>query len=175
MPRSSQIVCPGDGGDVLQHGLAAIAEAWSLDGSDLEATAQLVDDKRCQGLAFDILGDDDQRFAGLHDCFKQRQQCLQTAELLLVDQDVGVFQLNQHLLGVGDEVRREISAVKLHALDDLELCLQALALFYGDDALIADALHGLGEFGADLGIAVRRDGADLSDLGVGSNLLGLRL
>ena len=36
-------------------------------------------------------------------------------------------------------------------------------------------LHGLGELGADLGIAVRRDGADLGDLVVGRDLLGLRL
>src|SRR5437773_9656427 len=35
----------GQHGDVLQHGLAAIAEARSLDGSDLETTTQTVDDE----------------------------------------------------------------------------------------------------------------------------------
>ena len=74
MPRSSEIdAAAGDGGDVLEHGLAAIAEAGSLDGSNLEAAAQLVDDERGERLAFDVLGDDDQRLAGLHDRFKQRQ------------------------------------------------------------------------------------------------------
>src|SRR5690606_12343953 len=56
----------GENGDVLEHGLAAIAEAWSLDGRDLQAAAQLVDDERRQRLALDIFGDDEQRLAGLH-------------------------------------------------------------------------------------------------------------
>ena len=50
----------GEDGDVLQHGLAAIAEARRLDGRDLEAAAQLVDDERGKRFAFDFLGDDDQ-------------------------------------------------------------------------------------------------------------------
>jgi len=39
----------GQDRDVLQHGLAAIAEAWSLDGGNLEAAAQAVHHKRGQG------------------------------------------------------------------------------------------------------------------------------
>ncbi|MET4222581.1 hypothetical protein ABIB00_007820, partial [Bradyrhizobium sp. LB14.3] len=31
--------------------------------------------------------------------------------------------LNAHLVGVGDEVGRDVAAVELHALDDLELGL----------------------------------------------------
>ena len=63
----------GQDGDVLEHGLAAIAEARRLDGRDLQAAAQLVDDERGQRLAFDVLGDDEQRLARLHDGFEQRQ------------------------------------------------------------------------------------------------------
>ena len=85
----------GEDGDVLQHGLAAIAEARRLDGRDLEAAAQLVDDERRQRLAFDLFGDDQQRLAGLHHGFEQRQHRLQAGELLLVDQDVGVLELRQ--------------------------------------------------------------------------------
>src|SRR5690606_9552619 len=36
----------GQDGDVLQHGLAAVAEAGGLDGGDAKAAAQLVDDER---------------------------------------------------------------------------------------------------------------------------------
>jgi hypothetical protein len=36
-------------------------------------------------------------------------------------EDIDVLQLGDHLLGVGDEVRRDIAAVELHALDDLDL------------------------------------------------------
>jgi hypothetical protein len=44
--------------------LAAIAVARSLDGTNLEGAAQLVDDQRREGFAFDFFGDDQQRLAG---------------------------------------------------------------------------------------------------------------
>jgi hypothetical protein len=53
----------GEDRDVLQHGLAAVAEAGRLDGGRLEGAADLVDDQRGQGLALDVLGDDRQRTA----------------------------------------------------------------------------------------------------------------
>ena len=43
----------GEDGDVLEHRLAAIAEARRLHRRDLEAAAQLVDDQRRQRLALD--------------------------------------------------------------------------------------------------------------------------
>ena len=89
---------------------------------------------------------------------------LQRGELLLVDEDVGILELGDHLLGVGDEVRREVAAVELHAFDDVELGLGGLGFLDGDDALVADLLHRLGDHLADGGIAVGRDGADLGDL-----------
>ena len=164
---------PREDGDVLEHGLAAIAEARSLDGSNLEAAAQLVDDERGESLALDVFSDDEERLAGLHDGFEHRQHGLQARQLLLVDQDVRALELGHHLVGVGDEVGREVAAVELHALDDVELGLEALALFDRDDALVADLLHGLGDLGADLGVAVGGDGADLGDLVVRGDLLGL--
>ena len=69
----------GQDRDVLQHGLAAIAEARRLHGRDLEAAAQLVDHERGERLAFHVLGDDEQRLAGLHHRFEQREQFLQAA------------------------------------------------------------------------------------------------
>src|SRR3546814_10015039 len=47
--------------DVLEHRLAAIAEARRLDRGDLQTATQLVDDERGQLLALDVLGDDQQR------------------------------------------------------------------------------------------------------------------
>ena len=116
--------------------------------------------------------------SGLPDCTtasSSGSSACRPDKLLLVDQDVGVFELDHHLFGVGDEVRREIAAIELHALDDFEFGLEALALFDRDDALVADLFHGLGDLGADFGIAVRRDRADLGDLVVGRDLLGLCL
>src|SRR5215204_2324446 len=165
----------GEDGDVLEHGLATVAEARSLHGRNLEAAAQLVDDEGGEGLAFHVLGDDEERLARLHHGLEDREHGLQRRELLLVDEDVRVLELGHHLLGVGDEVRREVAAVELHALDDVELRLGGLRLLDGDDALVADLLHRLRDHLADRLVAVGRDRADLRDLLGGLHLLGLAL
>ena len=85
----------GQDRDVLEHRLAAIAEARRLHRRDLEAAAQLVDDQRRQRLALDVLGDDQQRLARLHHRLEQRQHRLQARELLLVEQDVGALELGR--------------------------------------------------------------------------------
>ena len=100
---------------------------------------------------------------GLHHRFEDRQHGLQARQLLLVQEDVGVLELGHHLVGVGDEVGREIAAVELHALDDVELGFDALGFLDRDDAFVADLLHGLGDHVADLLLAIGGDGADLDD------------
>ena len=95
--------------------------------------------------------------------------------LLLVDENVGVLELGDHLVGVGNEVRREIAAIELHAFDDFEFGVEALAFFDRDDAFVADLLHRLGDLGADFRVPVGRNGADLGDLIVGRHFLGLDL
>ncbi len=165
----------GQDSDVLQHGLAAIAEARRLDGSNLEAAAQLVDDQGRKRFAFDVLSHDQERLAGLNHRFEKREEFLQTGELLLVDQDVGVFHLNAHLVGVGDEVGRDVAAIELHALDDVEFGLEAFRFFNRDHAFIADLLHGLRQEVADFAIAVGGDGANLGDLFVRRDFLGVGL
>src|SRR5258708_507082 len=84
----------GEDRDVFEHRLAAIAESRSLYRRDLEAAAQFVDDERCERLALDVLGDDDKRLRGLDYRFEQRQELLQSRQLLFVDQDVCVIHLN---------------------------------------------------------------------------------
>ena len=153
----------GEDRDVLEHRLAAIAEARRLDRRHLQAAAQLVDDQRRQRLALDVLSDDEERLAGLHHRLEDGQHRLQRGELLLVDEDVGILELGQHLLGVGDEIGREIAAVELHALDDVELGLEALGLLDRDDALVADLLHRVGDHLADRLVAVGGNRADLRD------------
>src|SRR5579863_4475125 len=165
----------GQDRDVLEHGLAAIAEARSLDGSNLQAATQTVDDEGGKSFAFDVFRDDDERLAGLHHGLEQREQLVERGELLLVDEDVGIVHLNAHLVGVGDEVGRDVAAVELHAFDDIEFGFQRLGFLDRDHALVADLLHGVGEELADLGVAVGRNGADLGDFLVRSDLLGVLL
>src|SRR5690606_19965773 len=149
--------------DVLQHRLAAIAEARRLDGRDLHDAADVVHDQRRERLALDVLGDDQKRTARLRDRLEQRQQIPDVRDLLVVDQDVRIIELGRLALLIVDEVRRQISAVELHTLDDLELVLETGAFLDRDHAFLADLAHRLGDDLADLLVGVRRDRADLRD------------
>src|ERR1700730_8270188 len=159
--------------DVLQHGLAAIAEARSLHSGNLEAAAQTVDDEGGESFAFDVFRDNHKRLAALHHGFQQGKQFVQLRQLLFIDEDVGIFHFNAHLVGVGDEVGRDVSAVELHAFDDLEFCLDRLGFFNRDDALVADLPHGVGKKLADFRVAIGRNSADLGDFLVRGDLLGV--
>ena len=108
-------------------------------------------------------------------CSSTRQQVLHVRELLLVDEDERVLEHDLHALGVGHEVRRQVAAVELHALDHVERRLHRLRLLDGDHAFLADLLHRLGEDVADDGLAVGADRADLRDLGLALGRLGLLL
>src|SRR5256886_3237780 len=163
----------GQNCDVLQHRLAAIAEARSLHSGNLEAATQAVDDESGESLAFDVFRDNYKRLAALNNGFQKRKQFIQLRQLLFIDENVGVFHFNAHLVGVGDEVGRDVAAVELHAFDDLKLGLERLGFFNRDDALVADLLHGVGKKLADFRVAVGRDGADLGDFLVRGDLLGV--
>src|SRR5690606_803844 len=151
------------------------AEARRLDGGDAQAAAQLVDHQGGQGFAFDVLGDDQQGPTRLNHGFQHRQHRLQRGQLLLVEQDERLLEDGLHLVRAGDEVGRQVAAVELHALDDVDGGFGGLGFFDGDDAFVADLGHGLGDQVADFSVAVGRDGADLGDFRVVGDRLGVRL
>jgi len=140
---------PSVNADVLEHGLAPIAETGRLDGGGVQRPAELVDHERRQGLALHVLGDDQQGLAGLGDLLEHRENVLHRGNLLLVDQNVGVLEDDLHPLRIRDEVGREVAAVELHAFDDLEGRVQALRLLDRDDAVLTDLLHRLADDRAD--------------------------
>ena len=111
-------------GDVFEHGFATIAKTRCLDGGGLEDTADVVDDQRGQGLAFDVFSHDQQRTAGLGNLLEHGKQVTDVADLLVVDQDERIFENGDLLLGVVDEVGREVAAIELHALDDVEFIFE---------------------------------------------------
>src|SRR5699024_6582936 len=100
---------------------------------------------------------------GLGDALEHRQQVTHVGDLLVVQQDVRVFQLDLLALLVVDEIRAQVAAVALHAFDDVQLVFQRLAFFDRDHAFLADLLHGLGDDVADVAVGVGGDGADLRD------------
>ena len=77
--------------NIFQHCLAAVAEARGLHGTDIERSAQFVHHKRGQRFAVDFLGDHQQRLAGTSNLFEKGQQILHVADLLIVNEDVGIL------------------------------------------------------------------------------------
>src|SRR2546425_6097549 len=66
-----------------------------------------------------------------------------------------------HLLRIGDEVGREVTAIELHPVHRLERGLEALRLLDRDHAVLSDLLHRVGDLLADLLVAVRGNRAHL--------------
>ena len=162
----------GEDGDVFHHGLAAITEARSLDGADVDGATELVHHEGGQGFAFDLFGDDQQGLAGLGHLLEDREQVLEGADLLFIEKDIGVVLLDLEGLSVGDEVGREVALVELHSLDHVECGLDGLGFFNGDGAVFADLVHGFSDDVADGGVPVGGDSGDLLDLLLVLNLLG---
>ena len=165
----------GQGCDILQHFLAAVAKAGSLDSADVQGAAQAVDDQSGQSLALNVLSHDQQFQTVLHHLLQQRDQILNHADLLIGDQDSGVVQISHHLVGIGDHIRGEVAAVELHAFHDLVVGLSGgLVLLNGDNAIGGDLLHSLGDQTADLGVACRNS-ADAGDIVAVLHLLAVSL
>ena len=73
-------------GDILEHLLAAVAEAGGLDAHHVQGAAQAVDDQGGQGVALHILSDDQQLLAGLDHLLQNGQQLLDIGDLLVGDE-----------------------------------------------------------------------------------------
>ena len=141
----------------------------------VQGAAQLVDHQGGQRLAVDILGDDDQVLGDLEELLQHGQDVGDGGDLLVGDQDVGILDLGLHAVGVGDEVGGDVAAVELHAFDVLDLeRLEALGLFDGDDAVLADFVHDVGDQVADLGVG-GGDGGDVGDVVLVDDQLGIGL
>ena len=163
-------------GDVLQHSLAAVTETGSLHGTYLQLGAQTVHYQSRQCLALYILSNDEERTAALYGRFQDGQEILEVGNLLVIDEDIGILHDTLHLLGVSNEIGREITAVELHTLYHTDGGVAALGLLDGDDTVLADLLHGIGQELANLGVVVGTHSSHLLDLlVVVTHLLGLCL
>src|SRR5919199_4902239 len=164
----------GEDGDVLEHPLAPVSEARSLDRRRGERAAQLVDDEGRKRLSLNILGDEEERaVALLHDLVEDRQEILDVPDLLVGDQDERLVENRLHPLLVRDEVGTQVTFVELHPLGELEVEPEGLPLLDVDHAILADLVYGVGDDVADL-VGARTDGAHPRDLIPPGDLLGLR-
>lgn len=167
----------GQDGKIAEDGLAVVTEAGGLDGSNLELTAELVENADGKSLTVNVLGNDDEGAAGLAGDLEGGDDVGGLGDLLLGEEDQGLLELDLLGLGVGDEVGGDEAAVEAHTLGNLELIVESLALLAGDDTLLADLLHGGGNQLTNVLVAVGGDGGDLGNLLGGGDiaLVGLEV
>lgn len=154
----------GQDGEIAEDALAVVTEAGSLDGSDLELTAELVQNADGESLTLDVLSDDDKGAAEGGGSLKGGEDVLDSGDLLLGKKDQRLLELDLLGLGVGDEVGGGVTTVEAHTLGNLELVLKGLALLHGDDTLLADLLHGGGDKLADVSVTVGGNSSHLGNL-----------
>ena len=139
----------GENSDVLEHALTTVAVCRSLDCADVQNAAELVEDEGGQSLAVDVLSHDEQRCALLLDSLKDRQDVLDGGNLVIGHEDVRIVQLSGESLVVGCEVRGNVTLVKLHTLNSVDVDAEGLGLLNGDDAVLANNVHSVGNLATD--------------------------
>jgi hypothetical protein len=98
----------------------------------------------------------------LNNLLENWNQVLDVRDLLFEDQDVGVFENGFHAGCIGDEVRRQVTAIELHTFDEFEFGLQALAFVDGEPRRLCRLFPSRRPAIADFAIVV---GSDRSDVG----------
>jgi hypothetical protein len=79
------------------------------------------------------------------------------ADLAVDEEDERVLEDRLLALGVGDEVRRQVALVELHALGELELHAEGVRLLDGHHAVLADLVDGVGDDRADGGVGAEME------------------
>ncbi len=159
----------GQDGNILQHGLATVTKARSLNSSHFDNATHVVDNQSRQSFAFNIFGNDQQRAAGFGNSFQNRQQLTDVGNFLVNQQQQRLFQLSHHGVRLVDEVRRQVAAVKLHPFNNSQFVFQTGAFFNGNYTFFANLFHRVGDDVTNGAVRVGRNGTYLGNgLGVGT-------
>jgi len=99
---------PGTGQDrdVLEHRLATITEAWCLDRDGVEVPRSLLTMRVASASPSTSSANHHERLAALDDLLEDREQIRDRRDLLVGDEDVGVFEDGLHALGMVTSTRR---------------------------------------------------------------------
>ena len=141
----------------------------ALTATPVKVPRSLFTTKRGERLALHVLGDDQDRLARLDDLLEHRQDVPHRADLLVGDEDVGILEGRLHAVLVGDHVGRDVALVELHALGELEVHAEGLALLDVDHAVLADLVDRVGDHVADL-VVGGGDGRHAGDLVLAGDL-----
>jgi len=96
--------------------LPLIAEAWCPNGGNLQMAIQLFSQPEwAKCLSGDVLCDYQHRPSTFCNLLQQREQIFSGTDCSFVDEDINVVEGNFHAFGISNKVRREISAIELHA------------------------------------------------------------
>ena len=150
-------------GNVLQHLLAAIAKSRCFDRCCIEDPPSFIHHQGCQGLPFQIFSDNQQGLTRTGHFLQHWHQVLDGANFLIDDQQACILELCHHCFIVGNEVRRDVTAIELHPLDHFQFRGQGLGLFYRDHPVFGDLVHGLGDHLPYFRIVASRDRRHLGD------------
>ena len=145
--------------NILEQGLAPVAETGGFDGNAADGAAQLVHHQGRQSLALHILGDDRQGpAAGLGNLFQSRHNVVDRADLAVGNQQQRLLEGHFHPLGVGYEVGGQIAPVEAHSLGNVHFVGHTLGFLNGDDPFPAHLVHGLGNQLGDAFLVGRQGG-----------------
>ena len=87
---------------------------------DVERATQSATTRVASAFAVNVLSDNHQRLAVARNLLEQAQKILHGADLLLVDQNVALFERYFHCVPIGYEIDAQITAVKMHAFDHFQ-------------------------------------------------------
>ena len=125
---------------------------------------EAVDHECGECLRVDILCDDEERTSTFGCGLQDGEELLDAADFLVVDEDERVLHHALQFVGVGDEVAAQVTAVELHTLYHVDVCVTALALLNGDDAVFRHLAHGVGKQFAYFLVVVGTHGSHLLNL-----------
>mmetsp|Transcript_4526 Transcript_4526/g.7578 ORF Transcript_4526/g.7578 Transcript_4526/m.7578 type:complete len:325 (-) Transcript_4526:123-1097(-) len=150
--------------NVLHGSLAVVTKARGLDGTHLDSSTELVHDKGSQCFGLHVFRNNQERSLALDNRFQNGNQLCEAAHLLFNQENMRVLEFNFLSLGVSDKVRTDESSFKSHTLDNFQFVLHSLSILNGNDTLLSDTLHGVGNKVTNFYIRVGRDGTHLRDL-----------
>ena len=135
-----------------------------LHSENIEYSAQFIDYECRERFAIHVVRDDEEvLLARLCEFFQERQNVLDSGDLLVSHQDVRIPQDGLHPLRVRYHVGRYVSLVEFHSLDIFIVRLRRLRLLHGHHAVLAHLLDDIGDGLAELfGLGGNR--GDLPDL-----------
>lgn len=141
-------------------GLSVVTECGGLNGGDLETSSKFIEDQSGQSFTFNVVNDEDQRSVLLGDEFEDVQDRLEVGELLVADEDISVFEFSLLGLGVGDEIRRDISSVESETFNEFDFVVKGLTVLDGDGSVFTDSVHEFSDEVTDFGVTVGGDGGN---------------